>query len=395
MSAPRTASSTAAYTAAAQRFAGLLGHLGVGTHAFDDALGLVSPLLRVNRLHARIVQRIAESPSSHTLVLQAGAAFPGVQAGQHMLLTVEINGVRHRRAYSPRAIEGRRDRIAITVQRQPHGLVSNWLNDRARVGDVVEVGAPDGEFLLPDPLPPEVLLVAGGSGITPGYAMLEQLRRIGATTRVTLIYFARSRSERIFGAALERLAADWRGLRYVPVETLANVSGPGTAGRVLDESLLNDVLPHWTRVPAYCCGPAPLMETARRLWAAAGAGDLLSTESFGAARAPQAADEAADTGARHQISLAAEVTPGHAAMATPPAQQFSASPALSLLEAGEAAGLAIKHGCRQGVCHECACRLEAGSVRDMLTGERIEAEGQSIRLCVSAALSDVSLQATP
>ena len=64
----------------------------------------------------------------------------------------------------------------------------------------------------------------------------------------------------------------------------------------------------------------------------------------------------------------------------------------TLLIAGEEAGLQIKHGCRQGICHECTCRLHRGSVQDLGTGQRIDGEGQPIRLCVSAALSDVDLE---
>ena len=52
----------------------------------------------------------------------------------------------------------------------------------------------------------------------------------------------------------------------------------------------------------------------------------------------------------------------------------------------------LKHGCRQGICHECTCRLHRGSVQDLSTGQRIDGEGQPIRLCVSAALSDVDLE---
>ena len=58
----------------------------------------------------------------------------------------------------------------------------------------------------------------------------------------------------------------------------------------------------------------------------------------------------------------------------------------------EKAGHAIKHGCRQGICHECTCRLNSGAVRDLTTGEQIHGEGQPVRLCVSAALSDLSLE---
>ncbi|MBZ4152209.1 hypothetical protein JYG46_23460, partial [Escherichia fergusonii] len=71
-------------------------------------------------------------------------------------------------------------------------------------------------FILPSMPPPSLLLVAGGSGITPGYAMLQWLQQHAPRTQATLIYFARSREDRIFAAELERLSGSWRGLRYAP-----------------------------------------------------------------------------------------------------------------------------------------------------------------------------------
>lgn len=366
------------YPALATRLSGLLSHLGVGPHAFDDTVGLVSPLLRVHRLQARVVERIPETASACTLVLQAGSAFPGVVPGQHMAVTVEMDGVRHRRSYSPRPVDGRRDRVAITVQRQPGGRVSTWLTERTRVGDVLELGLPTGGFVLPEPVPPALLMVAGGSGITPGYAMLQWLREHAPRTQVTLIYFARSRTDRIFAAELERLTDAWRALRYAPIDTLANVGPADRGGRVLDRALLDTCEPRWTSLPAWCCGPAPLMDTARRIWSEAGAVERLHTESFGARAA------VGDAARRHHVSL---MQPHGLA------DRFEATQATSLLEAAEAAGHAPKHGCRQGICHECTCRLESGSVVDLTTGQRLDGEGQNIRLCISAAMSDVTLQA--
>ena len=127
----------------------------------------------------------------------------GLQPGQFVMIGVTINGVRHRRAYSPRAVEGHANRFAITVQRQPGGLVSNHLNEKVRVGQFLEIEQAGGNFTLPSPLPAEVLFMAGGSGITPSMAMLEHLQRHFPKTKATLIYFARSRDDRIFAKALD------------------------------------------------------------------------------------------------------------------------------------------------------------------------------------------------
>ncbi len=369
---------------AARRLSGWLTHLGVSRDAFDDTVGLLSPLLRVHRLQARVVERRAETPSATSIYLQTGAAFPALRPGQYVIIGVTIRGVRHRRAYSPRAVPGKPGHIAITVQRQPGGLVSQHLNEHAQVGDVFDIEAPAGDFVLPAALPPEVLFIAGGSGITPSMAMLRHLHETAPQTRVTLIYFARSERDRIFADKLADLAKRWNLFRYVPVDSSANTPAGQEAGRtaatsaarVLDMALLDEVAPGWSQLPTWCCGPAPLMDAARQIWQTAGAFQRLRLEAFAP---PQASG---DPSARHAVALRRD---RHTA-------NFEAAGNLTLLAAGEQAGLQIKHGCRQGICHECTCRLHRGSVQDLSTGQRIDGEGQPIRLCVSAALSDVDLE---
>jgi ferredoxin-NADP reductase len=379
------ADTSASPAAAATRLSGWLTHLGVSPAAFDDTIGLINPLLTVHRLHAKVIERVQETPSALTLVLQAGPAFRGVQPGQFLMIGLVIRGARHRRAYSPRAVAGHPDRFAITVQRQPGGLISGFVHDELRVGELIEIEQPGGNFTLPATLPEQLLLIAGGSGITPGMAMLQHLQATQARTRVTLLYFARSAQDRIFGKQLDAMAKAWPQLRYVPLDSVANVNA-AEAGRTassaaqtavqLDRTLLDAQLPVWAQTETYCCGPAPLMDAARELFAQAGASKQLHLEAFAAAK-PNG-----DPNVRHVVRLMRDQVP----------QQYEAAGNLTLLVAGETAGLSIKHGCRQGICHECTCRLNQGAVKDLATGETLTAEGQPIRLCVTAALSDVELE---
>ncbi|MDE2402420.1 MAG: ferredoxin reductase [Burkholderiales bacterium] len=373
--------STALAPSALSRLSGWLAHLGVSPLAFDDTLSLISPLLTVHRLHARVVAKHRETPGANTLVLQAGPGFKGLQPGQFILFGVTIGGVRHRRAYSPRIVDNRQDRFAITVQRQPDGLVSRHLNEHTHIGDILEIDQASGAFTLPTAKPPEVLLVAGGSGITPCMAMLEHLFQSAPHTKTTLIYFARSRQNRIFAAALDDLARGWPQLRYMAIDsgvhTVNTAAKPGdTHQAVLNVSLLNQAAPDWLHTPTFCCGPAPLMDAARQLWCDAGISPQLHLEAFAPPK------PSGDSHAMHTVQIERSQQ----------RQRFDAPGDQTLLVAGEAAGLTLKHGCRQGICHECTCRLLSGSVRDLNSGIRIDGEGQPIRLCVSSPMSDLALE---
>src|SRR3989344_603285 len=261
--------------ATARRLSGWLTHLGVSRDAFDDTVGLISPLLRVHRLQARLVERRAETPSATSLYLQTGSAFPALRPGQYVIIGVTVRGVRHRRAYSPRAVPGKPGHIAM--------------------------------------------------------AMLRHLHETAPQTRVTLIYFARSERDRIFAGKLADLAKRWNLLRYVPLDSSAHTPNGQEAGRdattatarVLDTTLLDEVAPGWSQLPTWCCGPAPLMDAARQIWQSAGAVDRLRLEAFAP---PQASG---DPNERHQVALRRDHhTPN-----------FEAAGNLTLLAAGEQAGL--------------------------------------------------------
>jgi ferredoxin-NADP reductase len=372
-----TSPSTPFAVAATQRLAGWLTQLGMSRHAFDDTVSLINPLLTVTQLHARVVERRPETPSACTFVLRAGPAFRGLRPGQFVMIGIEIGGVRHRRAYSPRALENRPDCFAITVQRQVGGVVSNHLHDKVKAGDIIEIEQASGEFVLAERAPERLLLIAGGSGITPCMAMIQHLQKEKAPTRITLIYFARSQTERIFARELQTIAKQWAGLVYVALDSVANTPGqPAVAQPVLDETLLNQHVPGWQSGAAYCCGPAPLMDAARGIWRQAGISQQLKLEAFGVARA------SGDPSVRHQVAVVRNGAIVH----------FDAPGNLTVLDSSEKAGLALKHGCRQGICHECVCRLQSGIVKDLITGEQVEGDGQPVRICVTAAMSDLQLE---
>ena len=72
-------------------------------------------------------------------------------------------------------------------------------------------------------------------------------------------------------------------------------------------------------------------------------------------------------------------------------QRFATAGADNLLLQAERAGLNPKHGCRIGICRSCQCTKRSGTVQNLQTGEISSAPDESIRLCISAARSDLSL----
>ncbi len=121
-----------------------------GPHGLDRYLEQINPTLVIGECRAEVVAVEHGTEDSVTLTLRANRAWKGIRAGQFVQVSVEIDGVRHNRCYSPASPEGRGRELEITVKRHPEGLVSNFLADHAQPGMVLGLSQADGDFHLPD-----------------------------------------------------------------------------------------------------------------------------------------------------------------------------------------------------------------------------------------------------
>src|SRR5947209_18272808 len=86
----------AALRAGAARVTGLLATPLVPA----DYVDLIAPLRSPGQLRARIVEVRPETRDAVTLVLEPGPRWAPHRAGQYVRIGVDVDGVRHRRAYS-------------------------------------------------------------------------------------------------------------------------------------------------------------------------------------------------------------------------------------------------------------------------------------------------------
>ena len=181
-----------------------------------------------------------------------------MRAGQHVNLTVEVNGRRQTRCYSPANAEGDR-LIELTIGLHDDGLVSEYLFRNARPGMVVGLEGLGGDFTLPAVRPRRVLFVSGGSGITPVLSMLRSMRDEGSDREITFIHYARTPQEACYRAEL----ATMPGVRvlhgYSRSPEAGDLTGYFSAEHVadLDPELLGD------DTAVFVCGPPALVEAVR------------------------------------------------------------------------------------------------------------------------------------
>jgi ferredoxin-NADP reductase len=341
----------------------------------DGALSVREGLARVVAIHDEThdVKTFVLSPNAQWWSAE-GTRAPSQshRAGQFVTVGVEVRGVRTSRCYSLSSAPGAR-RVAITVKRARSkagtpGVVSSWLHDHVKVGDVLRLGPPVGDFILPQALPGKILLLSGGSGVTPVMAILRDLAARFAIGDVVFVHAARARRDVVFHRELCALSSRHAGLRLAIVTE-------DTDGR-LDEAKLRAAVPDLDARATWLCGPPGMMAALAPIWSRAGMDGLLRTERFVGV---EDAAPLAGGGGRVTLRLA---TSG---------REIAAEGSASLLDQLERGGATPAYGCRMGICNTCRCVKRAGVVEDMRTGALSSEPDEEIRLCVSRARTDIEL----
>jgi stearoyl-CoA 9-desaturase NADPH oxidoreductase len=350
----------------------------VGPHGVDRYLELIRPELTVRDARAKVLEVRHQTPRSVTLTLRPNSAWSGFRAGEFVRVGVEIDGVRRTRTYSPACSERRPDGLLeLTVTSHPEGLVSRYLQTACRPGTILYLGTAQGEFTLPAPRPERLILVSGGSGITPVLAMLRTLCDEGHDRPLGFIHYARSAGDWLYRTELEVLAARHRNLT---VEYVATREGGAHISAAAVERLIGDV----PGAHAAVCGPPALIDAVREIWAAAGQPERVLAETF---TPPGMMIRAAPSG-----GAAGDVAQAGGTLSFLRSDKTAPIAEGTLLEQAEGAGLSPDFGCRMGICHTCTSRKAAGAVRNVLTGEVSEEEDEDIQLCVSVPAGDVALE---
>jgi stearoyl-CoA 9-desaturase NADPH oxidoreductase len=332
-----------------------------GPHGVDRYTELVAPTWTSGDARAKIVAVRRQTPRSVTLTLEPNRAFTGCRAGQHINLTVEIDGRRRTRPYSPVSAEGA-PHIELTVGRHDGGLVSTYLCEHARPGMIVGLDSVGGDFVLPAQRPRRILFVSGGSGITPVMSMLRTLRAEGFTGEVAFIHYARSADEACYRDELAAMP----GVRVLHGYTRVT-AGSDLEGRFGPAHLIAAMPEPGDNTAVFVCGPPALVEAVRLHCANVRSESFVPPVFDGTAEATGGRVSLTDSG----VELVDDGRP--------------------LLEQAEAAGLSPESGCRMGICHSCTRRKTRGAVRNLITQAVSSAEQEDVQICVSVPVGDVDI----
>lgn len=173
----------------------------------------------------------------------------------------------------------------ISVKREAHGLASGWLHDNARPGMVLKVGAPAGDFFLPEAPQRPVVLLSGGVGLTPMVSMLETIVAQNLDAEVHYVHGTRGAEAHAMGEHVRNLTASHpRARSTVFYETVAaNDAESHDCVGVISGTWLAEQTPI-QEADYYLCGPRPFLRALVADLAAVGvSADRIHYEFFGPA----------------------------------------------------------------------------------------------------------------
>ncbi len=284
--------------------------------------------------------------------------------GQYVTISVEIKGQECKRSYSLASTPTRPGSVEITVKRdQKGGVVSNWLNDNLKEGDILTIKGSFGKFTCARAVPPKILFLAAGSGIVPIMSMLRWLVDTHANTDIVLLLSFRTQYDIIFGEELKLIAARHKNIKLfitLTKEPLIYSNWAGLTGRV-NEKMIAACVSDVSERLVYQCGPDAFMTDNKQYLQNLGVPEgQVFCESF-TVNSPQVVAQA-----KTQTSIIGrppkQISGNYRIRFAKSGKTIVADDGVSLLELAEQSGISIGHECRAGNCGECMVKCLKGKV---------------------------------
>jgi len=327
---------------------------GVNYTADRDLADQYIRRLHPARMRLRVTDIFDETASTKTFrLVSEDRPLPPFKAGQYIALAVEVDGVRTSRPYSIASPPNQLGFYDITVRRVQEGMVSNYLLDRVRQGDVLESSGPVGEFYH-NPIfhKNTMVCIAGGCGITPFMSMIREILECGIDRTVHLFYGNKDFEDVIFHETLQWLSDRFENFHYYPVIEEPPDGYNGCRGFITGK-LVKETLGDLEDKTYYLCGPRAMYDFCLPQLEGLGIPKRrLRREAYGTP-----VDIWKDPGWPEGVKGTDTVSVRVKGRGELPAR--AGEPLLVTLERG---GLVVPALCRSGECSMCRVKLLAGKV---------------------------------
>jgi len=275
-------------------------------------------------------------------------------AGQYINLKLTLDGKEIRRAYSvcssPESGE-----LRIAVKSVKNGNFSAFANANLKVGDLIEVGAPEGKFTFEANAERQknYAAFAAGSGITPVLSILKTVLKSEPKSTFVLVYGNKSPEETIFHNELHELQLKYVGRFFVHYVFSQSKVADALFGRI-DKSAVNFVLNNKHKEKEfdkfYLCGPEEMITSVSSVLKEHNVADKnIKFELFSTSSAENRAVSSLEGHTKITVLVDGEET------------SFEMSQKQTLLEAALKQGLDAPYSCQGGICSSCLARITSGT----------------------------------
>ncbi len=314
------------------------------------------------------------------------------KSGQFLTLIANVGGKEVRRAYSLCSSPFVDEDLVVSVKRVDKGLMSNWLPDNLKVGAIMKVMEPMGQFTTEYKKDQKrhLIMFAGGSGITPMMSLIKSLLHQEPESIVSLIYCNRNLESVIFKDELTKWEEKYEG-RFHMIHVLdeAPMNWQGYSGLLNHDMLVKlfERIPNWgiDKTTYLMCGPEGMMKNVDAILAEHKIPkEKVFKESF-----------VSPTIDKEQKKEAAPSTDGakaHEVTIRYDGQEYKVlvQPGRAILETALDQGIDLPYSCQSGLCTACRGKALSGKVKldeeeGLSQSER--AEGY-VLTCVGHPLTD-------
>ncbi len=338
----------------------------------------------------KVKEVIKETKDAVTVKFEMPSPAIAYKAGQFLTLIIPINGKEERRSYSFSSAPEFDNDLSVTIKRVDQGLMSNYIPENLNPGDTVKVMEPLGRFTLDfeNDNQRQLVLFAGGSGITPMMSLIKTGLKKEPQSTITLVYANRDRESIIFNDQLEELKSTANG-RLQVYHVLENTedSWSGYKGQLSAEiiSSILEKLPELNASNAVymMCGPAGMMDKVEELLGAVGIDPgTVMKESFVSTNVRKDDKPVSKPGAPGTKNVVINYEGK--------THTVSVKPGNSILETALDQNIDLPFSCQAGLCTACRGKLVSGSVNmeeeEGLTKK--EREEGYVLTCVGHPLTD-------
>lgn len=277
------------------------------------------------------------------------------KSGQYLTFHVNIDGQLYKRAYSLNSADEIDKMMSVTVKRVPNGKVSNYMIDQITEGTKIKVEKPQGSFVYVPAKKQKrkLVLIGGGSGITPLYSILKLALEKETEASVELLYFNRNEYSIIFNKQLREIKEKYPNRFQLKLFVDEVVSGfDGEQAKLSQDNIKQfvDLNPfELDNTAFYICGPAGLMTSAYEGLLKCDVPDSnIYLESFGGVSIKKTED--AVPGIASEISLKMKKQE----------YNFKVKTGQTILEGAKEANVPLLYSCCSGTCSTCVMRAKEG-----------------------------------